>query len=116
MIVRRTAAWLDVRFGTNALLHAALKKIFPDHWSFYLGEFALYLFVALVGTGIWLTFSFDVSPQGAYPSVLALADRTHPIGYVIRQIHHWAAVCFVAAILVHMARIFFTGAFRRPRE
>jgi ubiquinol-cytochrome c reductase cytochrome b subunit len=116
MIVRRTAAWLDERFGSNALLHAALKKIYPDHWSFYLGEFALYFFMVLVATGVWLTFAFDASSENAYVSVLALADRHHPIGYVIRQIHHWAAVCFVAAILVHMGRIFFTGAFRRPRE
>ena len=116
MIVRRTATWLDERFGTNTFLHAALAKIYPDHWSFYLGEFALYFFMVLVGTGIWLTFAFDASAQGAYPSVLALADRSHPIGYVIRQVHHWAAVCFVAAILVHMGRIFFSGAFRKPRE
>ncbi len=116
MIVRRTAGWLDERFGSNAFLHAALKKIYPDHWSFYLGEFALYFFMVLVATGVWLTFAFDASSANAYASVLALADRQHPIGYVIRQIHHWAAVCFVAAILVHMGRIFFTGAFRRPRE
>ena len=116
MIVRRVVAWADERFGTNALLHTALKKIYPDHWSFYLGEFALYFFMVLVGTGIWLTFAFDAGSQGAYASVVQLASRDHPIGYVIRQIHHWAAVCFVAAILVHMGRIFFTGAFRRPRE
>jgi ubiquinol-cytochrome c reductase cytochrome b subunit len=116
MIVRRGVDWLDERFGTNAFINIALKKIYPDHWSFYLGEFALYFFMVLVGTGIWLTFAFDASTQNAYSSVLALADRAHPIGYVIRQVHHWAAVCFVAAILVHMGRIFFTGAFRKPRE
>ncbi len=116
MIVRRTVGWLDERFGTNALVHVALTKIYPDHWSFYLGEFALYFFMVLVGTGIWLTFSFDAGAQNAYPSVLALASRSHPIGFEIRQIHHWAAVCFIAAILVHMSRIFFSGAFRRPRE
>jgi ubiquinol-cytochrome c reductase cytochrome b subunit len=115
-MVRHTVGWLDERFGTNALVHGALKKIYPDHWSFYLGEFALYFFMVLVGSGIWLTFAFDAGAQNAYGSVLALANRSHPIGYEIRQIHHWAAVCFVAAILVHMGRIFFTGAFRRPRE
>jgi ubiquinol-cytochrome c reductase cytochrome b subunit len=116
VIVRRMADWLDERLGTNAGVHFLLKKIYPDHWSFYLGEFALYCFLALVGTGIWLSFAFDASAARAYPSVLALANRAHPIGYEIRQIHHWAAVCFVAAILVHMGRIFFTGAFRKPRE
>jgi ubiquinol-cytochrome c reductase cytochrome b subunit len=116
VIVPRVVRWLDDRLGTNAGARYLLSKIYPDHWSFYLGEFALYFFVVLVGTGIWLTFAFDPSAQGAYASVLALADRAHPIGYVIRQVHHWAAVCFVAAILIHMGRIFFTGAFRRPRE
>jgi ubiquinol-cytochrome c reductase cytochrome b subunit len=116
VIVRGTVRWLDERLGTNAGARYLLAKIYPDHWSFYLGEFALYFFMTLVGTGIWLTFAFDASPAGAYGSVLALADRSHPIGYVIRQIHHWSALCFVAAILVHMGRIFFTGAFRRPRE
>jgi ubiquinol-cytochrome c reductase cytochrome b subunit len=116
VIVRRIVTWLDVRLGTNAGLHYLLAKLYPDHWSFYLGEVALYFFITLVGTGIWLTFAFDPSTSGAYSSALALTDRAHPIGYVIRQIHHWAAVCFVAAILVHMGRIFFTGAFRRPRE
>ncbi len=116
MIVRGGVRWLDERLGTNAGLRYLLAKVYPDHWSFYLGELALYFFLALVGTGIWLTFAFDASAQNAYSSVLALADRSHPIGYVIRQIHHWAAVCFVAAILVHMGRIFFTGAFRKPRE
>jgi ubiquinol-cytochrome c reductase cytochrome b subunit len=116
VIVRKAAGWLDDRLGTNAGIRYLLAKIYPDHWSFYLGEFALYFFLALVSTGIWLSFAFDSSGANAYASVLALADRSHPIGYVIRQVHHWSAVCFVAAILVHMGRIFFTGAFRRPRE
>jgi len=72
VIVRRAAGWLDERFGTNALVHVALRKIYPDHWSFYLGEFALYFFLVLAGTGIWLTFAFDASSQNAYASVLAL--------------------------------------------
>lgn len=116
MIVRGVVRWLDARLGTNAAAHYFLAKIYPDHWSFYLGEFALYFFMALVATGIWLTFAFDASAANAYGSVLELTNRAHPIGYVMRQIHHWSAVCFVAAILVHLGRIFFTGAFRRPRE
>jgi ubiquinol-cytochrome c reductase cytochrome b subunit len=116
VIVPRVVSWLDERLGTNAGARYLLKKVYPDHWSFYLGEFALYFFITLVGTGIWLTFAFDAAGTNAYGSVLELANRAHPIGYVMRQVHHWAAVCFVAAILVHMGRIFFTGAFRKPRE
>ena len=108
--------WLDERLGTNAGARYLLAKIYPDHWSFYLGEFALYFFMSLVATGIWLTFAYDAAPANAYGSVLELTNHAHPIGYVIRQVHHWSAVCFVAAILVHLGRMFFTGAFRKPRE
>ncbi len=115
MIGRRIGRFFDDRFGSNAGLRFFLVKVYPDHWSFYLGEFALYAFIVLVATGIWLTFVYDPSPAGAYDSVLALSRAT-PVGYLIRQIHHWSAVTFVAAILIHMARIFFTAAFRKPRE
>jgi len=115
MIVRRVAGFFDERLGSQSILRAALNKIYPDHWSFYLGEFALYCFVVLVATGVWLTFVYDPSPGGAYASVVALG-RTQPIGYLMRQVHHWSAVVFVAAILVHMGRIFFTAAYRKPRE
>jgi ubiquinol-cytochrome c reductase cytochrome b subunit len=111
----RVARFFDDRFGSNAGVRFLLTKIFPDHWSFYLGEFALYALVMLFGTGIWLTFVYEASAQGAYASVVALSAST-PIGYLVRQVHHWSAVVFVVAILIHMARIFFTAAFRRPRE
>jgi ubiquinol-cytochrome c reductase cytochrome b subunit len=115
VIARRVTRYFDDRFGSNAAVRFAVAKIFPDHWSFYLGEFALYAFVLLVVTGVWLTFVYDPSPGGAYDSVVALSRAT-PVGYLMRQVHHWSAVVFVAAILIHMARIFFTGAFRKPRE
>ena len=114
-MIRRLAAFLDDRFGSNAGVRFLLTKIYPDHWSFYLGEFALYAFILLVATGVWLTFVYQASEQSAYASVVTLSRAT-PIGYLMRQVHHWSAVTFVAAILVHMARIFFTAAFRKPRE
>jgi ubiquinol-cytochrome c reductase cytochrome b subunit len=115
MIVRRVVGFFDERLGSNGVLRAALSKVYPDHWSFYLGEFALYCFILLVLTGVWLTFVYVPSASGAYASVTALG-RHDPTGYLIRQIHHWSAVVFVAAIIVHMGRIFFTAAFRKPRE
>jgi ubiquinol-cytochrome c reductase cytochrome b subunit len=115
MMIEKTERFLDDRFGSNAAVRFFLAKIFPDHWSFYLGEFALYSLIVVFGTGIWLTFVYEASAQGAYASVVALTTAT-PIGYLVRQVHHWSAVIFVAAILIHMARIFFTAAFRRPRE
>jgi ubiquinol-cytochrome c reductase cytochrome b subunit len=132
VIVRRAVRYLDSRTGTGPGLRRALRYVFPDHWSFYLGEIALFAYVVLVATGIWLTFYFeptlaldvyagDYLPlrgqevSGAYRSVLDLSFDV-PAGLLMRQTHHWAALVFVAATTLHLMRIFFTGAFRRPRE
>ncbi|MBT2411374.1 ubiquinol-cytochrome c reductase cytochrome b subunit [Streptomyces sp. ISL-12] len=109
-----------------------LRKAFPDHWSFLLGELALYSFVVLLLTGVWLTLFFDpsmtesayggsyrpllgVRMSQAYRSTLDISFEVRG-GLLIRQLHHWAALVFPAAIGVHLLRVFFTGAFRRPRE
>jgi ubiquinol-cytochrome c reductase cytochrome b subunit len=131
-LTRRIVAWLDERLGAAEFARRTLAKAFPDHWSFMLGEVALYCFVALVLTGVFLTFFFTASGRevvyagpyeplsgqpmsAAYASVLRLSFEVRA-GLVMRQIHHWAAVVFVAAIVAHLVRVFFTGAFRRPRE
>ncbi|MET9297322.1 ubiquinol-cytochrome c reductase cytochrome b subunit [Streptomyces sp. NPDC003077] len=123
---------LDRRFPLADLARELLRKAFPDHWSFMLGELALYSFLVLVLTGSYLTLFFDPSMTEstyhgaytplhgqtmtqAYSSAVELSFGVRG-GLLIRQIHHWAALVFVAAIAVHMLRIFFTGAFRRPRE
>lgn len=123
---------LDERLGVARMFGGQLRKPFPSHWSFLLGEIALYSFIVLVGTGLFLTFFFEPSAeevvyQGAYlplqgvemsrayASTLDISFSVRA-GLVMRQIHHWAALVFVASIVVHLARIFFTGAFRRPRE
>jgi len=126
------ARWLDERVGGSGVVLRAMDKIFPDHWAFYLGEFALYSFLMLVATGVWLALAFVPSQAmviyhgpylplvgtpvaEAFASVLAIS-LTSPVGLFFRQLHHWAAVVFLAAIILHLARIFFTGAFRKPRE
>jgi ubiquinol-cytochrome c reductase cytochrome b subunit len=131
-VISRIARWLDDRLGGSAFVQQALNKVFPDHWSFMLGEIALYCFIILVLTGTFLSLFFDASPgetiysgsyrpwQGvevshAYNSVLLLSFDVRA-GLVMRQIHHWAALVFIAAIVIHLCRVFFTGAFRRPRE
>ena len=131
-MIRRVARWFDVRLGASSFTREALNKVFPDHWSFMLGELALYSFIVLLLTGTFLTFFFDASTSksvyegsyaplngvtvsDAYRSVVELSFDVRA-GLVMRQTHHWAAIVFVAAIVVHLCRIFFTGAFRRPRE
>ncbi|WP_239308040.1 cytochrome bc complex cytochrome b subunit [Frankia sp. Cj3] len=130
--VRKLNRAVDERFGSQAALRRNLNKVFPDHWSFMIGEIALYSFVILVLTGIYLTLFFDpsnveipyngsyiplrgVEMSRAYASTLDISFDTRA-GLVFRQIHHWAALLFVASIVVHLMRVFFTGAFRKPRE
>src|SRR5690349_23067794 len=109
-----------------------MRKVFPDHWSFLLGEIALWSFVILLLTGTFLSLFFvpsmtEVTYHGsyvkldgitmsqAYQSTLRISFDVRG-GLLIRQIHHWAADLFMAALIIHMLRVFFTGAYRKPRE
>ncbi|MGK4583706.1 cytochrome bc1 complex cytochrome b subunit [Kitasatospora sp. HPMI-4] len=126
------ADWTDGRLGIYSLAKANLRKIFPDHWSFMLGEICLYSFVIIILTGVYLTLFFKpsmaevvyhgpyapldgIKMSEAYASTMNISFEVRG-GLLIRQIHHWAALVFVAAMIVHMLRVFFTGAFRKPRE
>lgn len=126
------ANWTDERVGSSKGVKFLARKIFPDHWSFMLGEVALYSFIILLLTGVFLTFFYIPSVghttytgsyeqlagqtvSEAYASSLALSFDVRG-GLLMRQIHHWAALIFVASIVTHMFRVFFTGAFRKPRE
>jgi ubiquinol-cytochrome c reductase cytochrome b subunit len=126
------AQWIDSRTGLAGVVRGALRKVFPDHWSFLLGEVALFSFVILVATGTFLTFFYVPSAapvtydgpyaplQGAevsaaFDSVMALSFEVRA-GLLMRQIHHWTALLFLAVVILHLCRVFFTGAFRRPRE
>jgi ubiquinol-cytochrome c reductase cytochrome b subunit len=126
------ANFIEDRTSISAVVKEFGRKIFPDHWSFMLGEVALYSFVVIILTGTFLTFFFqasqaDVTYAGSYVPLKGMQmssalDSTLHIsfdvrgGLLVRQIHHWAALLFIAAIGLHMLRIFFTGAFRKPRE
>ncbi|MDX2357404.1 cytochrome bc complex cytochrome b subunit [Dietzia sp. PP-33] len=123
---------LDSRYTMAKGMRRQINKVFPTHWSFLLGEIALYSFVILLISGVYLTLFFDPSLskviyQGAYAPLNGIEiSRAYETalnisfevrgGLFVRQIHHWAALLFVASMVVHMIRIFFTGAFRRPRE
>ena len=130
--IGKAALEVDDRLIVAGPLRRSLNKVFPDHWSFLLGEIALYSFVILLLSGTYLTFFYDASMNevvyggsyaplrglemsAAYESTLALSFDVRG-GLLIRQVHHWAALLFVASIVIHLMRIFFTGAFRRPRE
>jgi ubiquinol-cytochrome c reductase cytochrome b subunit len=124
--------WLDERLGLAGLAKKNLRKVFPEHWSFMLGEIALWSFIVLLVTGVFLTFWYqpsmaEVVYDGSYAPFRGLemsqayASTLHISfdirgGLLMRQIHHWAAALFVGAMIAHMLRIFFTGAYRKPRE
>jgi ubiquinol-cytochrome c reductase cytochrome b subunit len=131
-VIRKTVRFIDQRTGTAPFLRKTLRYLFPDHWSFLLGEVALYAFMVLVATGVYLTFFFVASRHEvvyngsylplrgqhmseAYRSVVDLSLSTKA-GLLLRQTHHWAANVFLAAIILHLFRVFFTGAFRKPRD
>lgn len=131
-LVQRYVESLAGRFGAGHAVTKSLRKVFPSHFSFLWGELALYSFIVIVITGIYLTFFFKGSQEvvtytgsyaplhgeqvsAAYNSVLRTSFDTQG-GLIVRQTHHWAALVFVAAILLHLGRVLFTGAFRKPRE
>ena len=131
-IAGSVANYVDERTGAAKWMKKNLTKVFPDHWSFLLGEIALYSFIILLLSGTYLTFWFDPSQReviydgayeplqgiemsAAYASTLDISFEVRG-GLLMRQIHHWAALIFMAAIVVHLMRVYFTGAFRKPRE
>ena len=131
-MIDRIFGWFDDRLHVAHFTRSSLRKIFPDNWSFMVGEIALYCFIVLVLTGTYLSFFFSPSAKevvytGSYVPLqgLHMSDAFSSTvrisfdvraGLVFRQMHHWAALIFAGAILVHLCRVFFTAAFRRPRE
>ena len=130
--VGAVANWADERLGLASAMKKQVRKVFPDHWSFMLGEIALWSFVVLLLTGVFLTLWFvpsmgEVEYQGSYAELRgvhmseAFASTLNISfdvrgGLLMRQIHHWSAMLFIAAMFVHLMRVYFTGAFRKPRE
>ena len=123
---------MDQRYFLAKGVKRQINKVFPTHWSFLLGEIALYSFIVLLITGVYLTLFFDpsmsevtyngvyqplrgVQMSRAYETALNISFEVRG-GLFVRQVHHWAALMFAAAIMAHLARVFFTGAFRKPRE
>ena len=131
-MITDSVRFVDERTAAAGAVRKGLRYVFPDHWSFLLGEVALYAFMVLVATGIYLALFFDPSlakvtyhgtyaplrgaqMSEAYRSVVDISFK-YKAGLLIRQTHHWAADVFLLAIVLHVMRVFFTGAFRKPRD
>jgi ubiquinol-cytochrome c reductase cytochrome b subunit len=130
--IGKTANYFDERLALGGFTKFFARKVFPDHWSFMLGEVAMWSFVVVIITGTWLTFFYQPSMAHTYydGSYAPLKGAEMTVAYassldisfdirgglLMRQMHHWGALIFVAAVGLHMLRVFFTGAFRKPRE
>ena len=127
-MTRRMFGWFDERLGAASFARRTLNKVFPDHWSFMLGEIALYCFIVLILTGVFLTFFYvpdakeviyhgsyaplrGQSMSRAYDSVIKLSFDVRA-GLVFRQIHHWAALIMVGSVAAHAATS--TGCWASP--
>ena len=126
------ANWADERLGLGTAMKKNLRKVFPDHWSFMLGEIALWSFVILLLTGVFLTLWYDpsmaeITYEGSYDPLRGVEMSTSYAstlhlsfdvrgGLLMRQMHHWAAMLFIASMMIHLLRVAFTGAYRKPRE
>ncbi|ADV66737.1 cytochrome b [Deinococcus maricopensis] len=120
--------WLDERLHISRLNDKFLRKAFPVHHSFFLGEITLFALIVLIITGILLALSYEPSAQlvkhpfdpgaaqvpAAYASALKI--NAMPFGDMLRRIHHWMANMMMGAAILHLMRIYFTGAFKKPRE
>ena len=128
----RLERWLDDRTSIAKLTQSWRQRVIPDHWSLLLGQIAVASFVVCALTGAFLLFFYDpsttsVAYDGSYAPLHGMEmsralestlDVSFEVrgGLLIRQLHHWSASVMIAAVLLHILRIFFTGAFRKPRE
>jgi cytochrome b-561 len=116
--------WIDERLELRKFKEKFLSKTFPTHPTFLLGETALFSFITLIITGIFLGFLYEPSTKmvslfgamvpAAYASVVRI--DLLPMGMIIRRVHHWSAMIMIAAIIAHLLRVYFTASYRNPRE
>lgn len=115
----RIYRWLDERFKLRELLPPIVKHPAPENVIsnplYCLGGTAFLCFLILVATGIILAMYYKPTPSEAYKSVEHIMTAV-PMGSLIRSIHHWAANTMIAAVMLHMIRIYFMGAYKKPRE
>ncbi len=103
---------------SQAQLRELTNEPVPYHlkrWWFCLGGMPAYLFVVQIVTGILLAFYYQASPSTAYDSVRYITEEA-TYGWYFRSMHKWAATFMIAAVILHQMRVYFTGAYRRPRE
>jgi quinol-cytochrome oxidoreductase complex cytochrome b subunit len=117
-VVARVSAWLEARLGLETWREFVRHKVVPVHqhtlW-YYFGGMTLFLFTIQVATGVLLVLYYRPSAEQAYESVQFIVTEV-PFGWLIRSIHSWSANLMVAVMMIHLFSVYFTQAYRKPRE
>jgi quinol-cytochrome oxidoreductase complex cytochrome b subunit len=117
--VRRLLAWVQERVPVSGeQLRELTNEPVPNHlkrWWFCLGGTPAYLFLVQIATGILLAFYYQPAPATAYDSIRYITHEAS-YGWFLRGLHKWGATLMIAAVILHQMRVFFTGAYRKPRE
>jgi quinol-cytochrome oxidoreductase complex cytochrome b subunit len=113
------AQWVQDRLPISPeVIRELTNEPVPNHmkrWWFALGGTPAYLFVVQIITGILLAFYYETSTGSAYESVRYITNEA-AFGWYLRSVHKWAATLMIAAVVLHQMRVYFTGAYRKPRE
>ncbi len=118
-LMKKMVAPLDERFNlTNSLHENLLDKPVPMHarrFWFCFGGLTFFVFLLQVASGIWLSFYYVPTPEGAYRSVFYISHYVN-YGWLIRSIHSWGSQLMVIFVIAHMLRVVITGSYKKPRE
>ncbi|HVX38209.1 MAG TPA: cytochrome b N-terminal domain-containing protein [Gemmatimonadaceae bacterium] len=108
---------IDTQLPIDQAFRKALRNRLPRNadWRRAFGGITYLLFIILVATGVLLSFYYRPSAEEAYQSVQHIVGGI-TLGWLMRDMHRWCANLIVVAVLVHMARVFFSGAYKPPRE
>jgi cytochrome b6 len=110
--------WIDERIGADSLRAHIREKSVPVHqhtiW-YYFGGMTLFLFSIQVVTGILLLLYYRATAESAFESVQFIMAEVH-FGWLIRSLHSWSANLMILVLFIHMASVYLTRAYRRPRE
>ncbi len=113
------SSWLHERVPVDGdQLRELTNEPVPNHlkrWWFALGGTPAYLFVVQIVTGILLAFYYQPAPETAYESIRYITHEA-TFGWYLRSLHKWAATLMIATVILHQMRVYFTAAYRRPRE
>jgi quinol-cytochrome oxidoreductase complex cytochrome b subunit len=117
---RRINQFLDARFNmpiAREFVDHQVHKRLPPHtgWLHVFGSLSLLAFVSQVLTGILLLVYYRPTTDEAHKSIQYITGEVH-FGWLYRQVHAWGATLMIVAVTLHMARTFFMGAYKKPRE